>query len=157
MCLCRVVSAALLFGAVNVSVGKCPSTPVVTATVVISSCAAATFAPGNASYGPSSADPGRLDLERESFSGTVMSAVVRSARFTGDRSYEHRMDAAELWRKGASATLFVARPVDGVCPDKLPVEIAVQTARKCCDVLPLRGQCLIPDSIIPVTILSGER
>lgn len=155
MCLRSAALAAVLIGTVDVSVGKCPSSPVVTATVVISSCAAATFAPSNSG---SPADEGdRLDLERESFSGTVMGAVVKSARFTWNNSYKDRIDAAEAWRKGASVTLFVARPVDGVCPDELPVELTVQTVRKCCYVRPLRGQCLIPGTIIPVTITSLNR
>jgi hypothetical protein len=131
--------------------------PEIEATVLISSCAAATFAPSNSSSGTSSGEPARLYLERESYSGTVLGAVVESAHLTGDRSRGYRSAMAGTWRKGASETLFVPRPVDAVCPDKLPVELTVQTARACCDELPLRGQCLVPDTIIPVTIIPRSR
>jgi hypothetical protein len=132
-------------GEANVSVATCPPRPEIRATVVISSCAAVTFAPNNSSS------------ERETYSGTVMGAVVRSAHIASDSVRQRDMDGLGGWRKGASETLFIPRPVDGVCPARLPAELVVQTSRACCDMLPFRGPCLLPVSIFPVTIISTDR
>jgi len=152
-----VACVVLSIGAANASVATCPPRPEIRATVVISSCAAVTFAPNDSSAGTPSGEQGRLNLERETYSGTVMGAVVRSARVAPSTVHQRGRDELGAWRAGASETLFIARPVDGVCPAKLPAELVVETSRECCDALPLRGPCLIPASIFPVTIIPTNK
>lgn len=120
------------------------------AKVVVRSCVAVTFAPSDLSLDFPEGRSGRYYEQGTNYSGSLLSVGVVESKYVWDAGEKHTTNGFRLWKKNESLTLFVALPVDQACPAKFNETITVDTDRYCCDVLPVRARCLLPDSIVPV-------
>jgi hypothetical protein len=95
---------------------------------------------------------GRFYEQGTNYSGSLLSVSVVENKYVWDAGEEHQTTGFHLWKKGENLTLFVALPVDQACPAKFNEMITVDTDRNCCDVLPVRARCLVPDTVVTVSL-----
>ena len=110
--------------------------------VTVWSCAGVTFEAGKSTF----YDLGTLHRAGASVSGTVLDIEIKSSRLVRDSSAprEESDYEPEPWKPGEQLAVFVAAPADEVCPKSVPSALTVATRDLCCDVLPRRGDCLVP-------------
>jgi hypothetical protein len=75
---------------------------------------------------------------------------VKESRFVYAKGERHDANGFKPWVSGKIMTLFVAAPVNEACPKLYGDVIVVETDSYCCDVLPNKDSCLVPDSITQV-------
>lgn len=145
-----ILSVALVHG----GYAKCIFAPKQRATVIVQSCVAVTFSPSDLVIDFPDNRSGRYYEQGTSYSGSLLSVSVAADKFVWDAGEEHRTNGFHPWKRHDSLTLFVALPVNQACPAKFDGMITVETDRYCCDVLPVRGRCLVPGDIIPVNLIT---
>jgi len=133
---------------------KCIFEPKQRAKVIVQSCVAATFWPSDLIIDFPDNRSGRYYEQGTSYSGSLLSVSVAEDKFVWDAGDEHRTNGFHPWKRHDSLTLFVALPVNQACPAKFDEMITVDTDRYCCDVLPVRARCLVPNGIIPVNLVT---
>jgi hypothetical protein len=139
---------------VSGSYSKCIFAPVLRANVHVQSCVAVTFAPSDMTLDFGGGRTGRLYEPGATFSGTLLSVRVTESHFVWETGEIHRTNNFQPWKHGEGQTLFIALPVDQVCPPNFEGTLVVETERDCCDVLPVKGKCLVPDTIVSVRLSS---
>lgn len=142
------LSVALL----NSSYSKCIFAPMQRANVNVQSCVAVTFAPSDITLDFGGGHTGRLYEPGATYSGTLLSVRVAESHFVWDAGEKHRTNGFHPWKHGQEQTLFLALPVDQACPTNYGGSLSVDTDRDCCDVLPVRGRCLVPATIVSVRL-----
>jgi hypothetical protein len=127
-----------------------PSGSHVHADVQVWSCIGATFgAVGRRFY-----DFGPLYESGATFSGTLLDVEVKSSRLVWDDPKARKAkDGSRPWKPGELLTLFVSASADEVCPNSMQSDLTVVTREQCCDLLPLKGQCLVPRYLNIVTVV----
>ena len=141
--------------AVNDVVAKCVSRPSIRASVFVQSCVAVTFEPSNLRVEVPDGPPLPWYKPGQSYSGTLLAAVVISSHFDWEDGAKHITNGAHLWARGAMLSLFVDKPTSEACPDTRNRPITVETNYDCCDTWPVEGKCLVPESIMPVSVVSS--
>jgi hypothetical protein len=135
---------------VHSNYAKCILAPVQRANVNVQACVAVTFAPSDITLDFGGGRTGRLYEPGASYSGALLSVRVAESHFVWDAGEQHRTNGFHAWKPGQGQTLFLAIPVDQACPTNYGGSLTVDTDRDCCDVLPVKGKCLVPDTIISV-------
>ncbi len=146
------VFAALLCG---VALADCAQPPDIRATVKVRSCVAVTFGASDVSmdsYAPNS----REYEAGAKVSGTLLSVEVVTSDIRGGDP-RARNYYLQTWSKGHSLNLFVSDPPARACPAVLYGTETVTVIPDCCDVYPLKGLCLVPDSIVRVELNRGRK
>jgi hypothetical protein len=140
----------LLVAVVNSSAAKCIFAPKLRSSVTVGSCVGVTFEPSDlgAEFGVGRIGP--WYTKGSSYSGTLLSVRVKDSRFVYAKGERHDANGFKPWANGKIMTLFVAAPVHEACPKLYGDVIVVETDRYCCDVLPNKDGCLVPDSITQV-------
>jgi hypothetical protein len=135
---------------VNASYSKCIFAPMQHANVHVLSCVAVKFGPSDMTLDFGGGRRGRLYAPGSSYSGTLLSVSVNDSHFVWKEGEQHRTNGFHSWKHRENQTLFLALPVDQVCPANFDQTLSVDSDRDCCDVLPVRGKCLVPDTIVSV-------
>jgi hypothetical protein len=143
---------ALCFCVVSGANAKCMSRPNIRAEVTIESCVAATFTASDSGLKFLEGQTLPLYEKGSTFSGTIMTVVVEKSRFYWEDSTDHRTNGFRLWTHGERLSVVVSKPVGETCPSSLPAKVMVHTSYVCCDTLPKKGICVVPDTLIPVEI-----
>jgi hypothetical protein len=139
----------------GVALADCPQPPYVQATVKVRSCLAATFEASDSSR--DSLDPRSREYKAGAkLSGTLLSVEVIASEVSGGDP-RARLHQARMWSKGQSLTLFVSEPPARGCPAVLFGTEIVTSIPDCCDLLPLQGLCLLPESIIRVAVRRDQK
>jgi len=141
--------------AANDVVAQCVSRPNIRANVLVQSCVAVTFESSNLREEVPGGPPLPWYKPGRSYSGTLLAAVVVSSHFDWVEGAKHITNGAHLWAGGARLSLFVDKPTSEVCPDTRNKPVAVETKYDCCDTWPVEGKCLVPESIVRVSIVSS--
>ncbi len=133
---------------------KCIFPPLKQADVIVQSCVGVTFSGSNSQVNFGQDKNANYYAQGASYSGTLITARVKKSWFVWAENEKHITNGFHLWPHDKSLMLFVAGNSDVVCPKQLFEPIRIQTTRFCCDVGPLKGQCLVPGSIETVTVVS---
>lgn len=146
----RYISLLVALAVASNAGAKCAYAPDVQAEVAVNSCESVTF--GASASAITWFDPNGTPLYREgsTFSGTFLAVTVKKSRLVGEGD-NHGFHS---WPAGEQRSLFVAAPVNSTCPAKLPAILKVVSADICCDVFPLHDECLVPNSVIRVKLVS---
>jgi hypothetical protein len=141
--------------AANDVFAQCVSRPNIRANILVQSCVAVTFEPSNLRVEVLDGPPLAWYKPGRSYSGTLLAAVVISSHFDWGVGAKHITNGAHLWTRGAMLSLFVDKPASEACPDTRNKSITIETKYDCCDTWPVEGKCLVPESIMPVSVVSS--
>jgi hypothetical protein len=134
---------------------KCIFTdPLKQADVIVYTCEGVTFSSSNSQISLFGEKSFPAYMEGASYSGTLITASVKKSWFIWEENEKHITKDLDVWPAEKSLLLFVDGDSNVVCPKQLSETIRIQTTRRCCDVLPARGRCLIPGAIEIVTVVS---
>jgi hypothetical protein len=147
---CLAVTIGLIIA--SNSFAKCVYRPHVAADVLVTSCESVVF--GASSSISTDFDPGGSPLYKEgnTLSGTFMAVTVKKSWFVWTDLPDHRTNGFNTWAKGETRSLFIAAPWSSTCPKALPATLKVVTTDVCCDMFPLRDECLVPTSVSRVNL-----
>jgi hypothetical protein len=149
----RYLTVPLALALATNSYGKCVYRPHIEAEVQLDSCESVTFGASSSTFLGFAPDT-PLYKQGSTLSGTFLAVTVKKSWFDWTDLPDHRTNGFHTWRKGETHSLFVAAPIDSVCPKVIPSTLKVITTDFCCDTLPMREECLVPASVIRVTIVS---
>jgi hypothetical protein len=129
------------------AIAECVADQPVQANVVVRECLGVTFE-ASASQTQIGRGPGSLILANRPgrLSGTLLTVEVTS---TEGLSIGYPV---RTWAKGQLATVYVSEQSAKVCPPVLNGKATVRTTPYCCDTIPRSGLCVLPHSVIPVSI-----
>jgi hypothetical protein len=140
----------LLAVASNDSLAKCGgSHPTVRAEVRVESCVGVTFEPSNLKVEVPDGKVLPWYEAKSGYSGTLLSVQVVNSHFTEPSDVA---SGTHLWTSGEKISLFVDRPSIEACPSMRYQSITVETHYLCCDIWPISGKCLVPESIVRVVL-----
>jgi hypothetical protein len=141
--------------ATNDGVAKCVSRPNIRADVLVQSCVAVTFGPSNLREEVPDGPPLPWYKPGLSYSGSLLAAVVISSHFDWGDGAKHITNGAHLWTRGDMLSFFVDKPPSEACPAIRNKPITIETDYDCCDTWPVEGKCLVPQSIMRVSVVSS--
>jgi hypothetical protein len=131
---------------------KCARFPLdsyVVADVRVWSCLQVNFAgSGSQGYGL-----GPMYQAGATLSGTMLGVGVLQSHIVRNEPKTNWGYDAHRWKVGEQETLFIAIPADEICPKSLPAMMTVSFKKDCCDVLPMKGTCLLPSSLHVVEVV----
>ncbi len=97
--------------------------------------------------------PTYIQEQGESISGTLIVGKILKSRFE-ERSRKFKIP--RTWKVGETTMLFLQDEAKNICPNIFPGKIKVKSSGRCCDVLPYRGECIIPDTIHVVNKIDSK-
>jgi hypothetical protein len=152
----RAVIAGLILTNLAAAVGqaKCAGFPLrshVEATVEVRSCVAVTLNRSDSQF----YDMGPMYQDLATLTGTLLGVEVKRSHLVREDPKIGWGDEAHRWKAGEGKALFIAMPAGETCPKSLPSELSVSFRERCCDVLPMKGACLVPGSIYVVELVKG--
>lgn len=136
------ILTALPFALLSNSHATCITRPEVRSEVRVVSCSSAAFGASDVS----------LARSGQRVSGALLVVDVKSSELVWSPDTARSTSEVTAWRNGDRKSLFVAKPSTDVCPKHVPAELTVVTSLPCCDTLPATGVCLLPESVVLVTI-----
>jgi hypothetical protein len=127
--------------------------PQVRAEVAIEGCLAVTFGSSHSQveWFPK---PTPLYKEGASYSGVFLIVDVKTSTLLPREADPDGATYLSQWATGTRKEVFVRGSVDEVCPATLYKTVTVTTdpGWLCCDTLPWEGRCLVPSTVVFVTL-----
>lgn len=133
---------------------KCVYRPHIEAEVLVTSCESVLFGASTSSFAGFNPGGSPLYKEGSTLSGTFLSVTVQKSRFVWSDLPDHRTNGFHTWGKGEVHSLFIAEPAGSTCALTLPTTLKVITTDVCCDMFPRHDECLVPESVIRVKLVS---
>jgi hypothetical protein len=128
--------------------------PLVTAKIEFEQCQGVKFDASKSKINWFSGKPVYIQQQGETIVGTLIVGQVKSS------SFEKKISGYKIpssWKKGSIKTLFIARDSQEICPEVFPSIRSIRQSERCCDVLPFKGECLVPSTISVVEIIESTR
>ncbi|GEM_PF-2835583 len=152
----RVTLGVIFFlGFLSICHAKCSYMPQIIAEIEFDQCQGVRFEASTSKVDWFHPDepPFYIQEQGEAIVGTLIVGKVKSSEF---QKKESRYKLPSVWNKGAVKAMFLKRNPKEICPEILPGIYKVTPSGSCCDVLPYRGECLVPKTISVVQILENR-
>jgi hypothetical protein len=107
--------------------GQGVSRPDIRANVVVQSCLAVTFGSSGARWKVAENETQPLYSVGSSYSGTFLSVVANSSQVVWHEGQSHTANGIHVWARGEKLSLFIAKPVEDVCPTPIGEQLTVET------------------------------
>lgn len=148
-----VIGFISFFCLIDVCDAKCEYGATITAKIEIEKCQGVRFDASPSKYNWFPGDAVNIHQQGETIVGTLLVGKVKSTTFSEKKSGSKIPDS---WKAGSTKTLFFDRESKEACPKILPSTYQVQPSGRCCDVLPFRGECLVPNTIGVIKSMEPE-